>query len=83
LTAPLTALPQQIPKPFRGISIMSDKFQYKAYSTRKMRADLHTRMRVVAGQLGLSIEEAFNLIVEAGLEKLEPAAQKAFEEGGR
>lgn len=45
--------------------------QYKTYSTRRFRADLHERMRLFAAIMNITIEEAFNTIMECGLNNLE------------
>ncbi len=50
---------------------MPVKFQYKTYSTRRFRADLHERMRLFAAIMNITIEEAFNTIMERGLNNLE------------
>jgi len=49
---------------------MNDR-QFKTYSTRRFRMDLHERMKLFAAIMGVSIEEAFNTIMERGLDNLE------------
>jgi len=46
-------------------------YQYKNYMTRKFRADLHERMKLFAAVMAVTIEDAFNMIVERGLDELE------------
>lgn len=45
--------------------------QYKTYTTRRFRVDLHERMKLFAAIHNISIEEAFNAIMERGLDSLE------------
>lgn len=45
--------------------------QYKTYSTRRFRRDLHERMKLFAAIMGITVEEAFNMIMERGLDSLE------------
>ena len=49
----------------------ANRYQFKAYSTRRFRSDLHERMKLFAAIMNTSIEEAFNMIVERGLSELE------------
>lgn len=49
--------------------------QYKSYTTRKFRADLHERLKLFAAVSGTTIEDAFNLIVERGLNEVEKETQ--------
>jgi len=50
---------------------MSDRMQYKNFSTRRFRADLHYRLRLLAAVKNCSQEEALNYVVEAGLRECE------------
>ncbi len=46
-------------------------FQYKTYTTRRFRADLHERLKLFAAVMSVTMEEAFNTSVERGLNELE------------
>ena len=50
---------------------MSDKDQYKSFTTRKFRANLHYRLKLLAAARGITQEEVFNEVVEKGLGELE------------
>jgi hypothetical protein len=56
---------------------MSDKLQYKSFTTRRFRADLHYRLKLLAAKLGITMDAAFPLVVEEGLNVLEDKAQQA------
>ncbi len=63
---------------------MSDKMQYKNFSTRRFRADLHYRLRIAAATLHITMEEVFNLVVAEGLDVVEVKARAGMKrkEGG-
>lgn len=46
-------------------------YQFVNYSTRNFRKDLHARLRLYAGIMQITLEEAHNRAVEAGLGQLE------------
>ena len=50
-------------------------FQYKTYTTRRFRADLHERLKLFAAVMSITIEEAFNTAMERGLGELEKETQ--------
>lgn len=52
-------------------SMPANRYQFKSYSTRRFRSDLHERMKLFAAIMGTSIEDAFNMIMERGLDSLE------------
>jgi hypothetical protein len=45
--------------------------QYKNFSTRRLRVDLHHRLRIAAVKRGLPIQEFINVPLELGLQQLE------------
>lgn len=55
---------------------MTDQYQYKNFSTRRFRADLHYRLRLVALQMNVTQEEAMNIVVENGLGVVEASLAK-------
>lgn len=46
---------------------MADKSQFKSFTTRRFRADLHYRLRLVAAMLNTTQEIVFNDVMELGL----------------
>ena len=62
---------------------MSDPKQYKSFTTRRFRADLHYRLRLLAARLNVSQEEVFTDVVTEGLAVCEQKASAAMGvEGG-
>jgi hypothetical protein len=47
------------------------RLEYKSYSTRKFRVDLHERLRIVAAVERKTIEDMLNLVIERGLREYE------------
>lgn len=45
--------------------------QYKHFSTRRLKADLHQRLRMLAASQGTSMEGVINWVIQAGLEVCE------------
>lgn len=45
--------------------------QFKSFTTRRFRADLHYRMRLLAAAMGVTQESLFNDIVAKGLADME------------
>jgi hypothetical protein len=43
------------------------RLEYKSYSTRKFRVDLHERLRITAAMERKTIEDMLNLVIEKGL----------------
>lgn len=68
-----------------GGNKMKDIVRYKNFTTRKLRADLLPRIKLMAYAMGLTQEDGFNLALETGLSMLEPqvdAVRKAARMGG-
>lgn len=55
---------------------MSDELQYKSFTTRKMRADVHYRLRLLALRVGKTQEYIFNEAVSEGLDIIEARAKE-------
>jgi len=53
--------------------------QYKHFSTRRLRADLHQRLRMLAASQGTSMEGVINWVLQAGLEVCEGLVREAGE----
>jgi len=56
---------------------MSDGRQFKSFTTRKMRADLHYRLKLNSAQRGITMEQALNEALEAGLIQMEKRVKQA------
>jgi len=50
---------------------MSTKEEFKSFTTRKMKADLHYRLKLNSAQRGITMEQAMNEALEIGLGQLE------------
>jgi len=50
---------------------MSDPGQFKNFTTRKFRADLHYRLRIFAATKEISVEIALNEVIEKGLNEID------------
>ena len=50
---------------------MAHTGQYKSFTTRRFRADLHYRMRLLAASTNRTQQDIFNDIVQLGLDQLE------------
>ena len=61
---------------------MADKGQFKNFTTRKFRADLHYRLKLLAATRKVTMEEMFNEVVEKGLDELERITGLRMSEGG-
>jgi len=61
---------------------MSDKFQYKSFTSRRFRADLHYRLKLLAATQERTMEEILNEALELGLIQLEKAVYGAVGESG-
>jgi len=55
---------------------MSDQNQFKNFTTRRFRADLHYRLRLLAAKLNKTQESIFNDVVEIGVGELERGVQR-------
>lgn len=50
---------------------MSEQNQYKNFTTRRFRADLHHKLRMLAAAANVTNEEMFNIVVQLGEEEVE------------
>ena len=54
---------------------MATEQQFKSFTTRRFRADLHYRLRLLSAALGVTQEELFNRVVGEGLDVCEAKYQ--------
>ena len=60
---------------------MANEPQFKSFTTRRFRVDLHYRMRLLAAALGVTQEELFNRVVAEGLDVCEGKYQDLVKSG--